>query len=82
MKLGNDCAARDRYQKGTGFRDGPKKGAVRTDFDDDSDNIFELIIPKNDPTNACIKMNASFHFSVTYQAQTPVSRVFIYVIND
>lgn len=39
-----------------------------------SENLptFNLTIPKNDPTNACIKMESAFYFSVSYQAQFKV----------
>lgn len=47
----------------------------------EKNDIFELIIPKNDPTNACIKMNSSFHFSVTYQANAANGSTYMNTVN-
>lgn len=65
----------ETYERRKGMTSGSQavKKKDRDYRDEDEDNeIFEMVIPKNDPTNACIKMNASFHFSVTYQAQDQV----------
>jgi hypothetical protein len=37
---------------------------------DDNFQVFNLAVPKNDPNNSCIRLEASFIFNVAYPARS------------
>jgi hypothetical protein len=44
------------------------------ELNDENENIIiNFTIPRDDPTNACIKMDCSFTFEATYLAYAPVN---------